>query len=196
MAVTGEDYRQQLSSLLPLGLAWSRNPASTLQKLLGAFGACLATVHARCDDLIREAVAPDSHELLDDYEKQCGLPDECTVQGTLTLAERQNAVAAKLAARGGQSRAYFIGVAAAAGYPDATITEFQPRRYGRSRMGERYGGPGWQFTWQFNLPASQVLHRRSGQPGGEPYQVFGNAAFECTINKLKPAHTRVFFAYG
>lgn len=195
MAVTGEDYRQQLSNLLPLGLAWSRNPDSVLQKLLGAFGACFAAVHGRCDDLMREAVAIDSYELLPDYETQCGLPDECTVQGSLTLVERQYAVAAKLAATGGQSRPYFIAIAAAAGYPNASITEFRPRRFGRARMGERYGGQGWQFVWQFNLPASQALHRRSGQPSGEPYQVFGNAAFECTINTLKPAHTRVFFAY-
>ncbi|GAB7128783.1 YmfQ family protein [Silvimonas sp. JCM 19000] len=196
MAVTSEDYRQQLSSLLPLGVAWSRNPDSVLQQLLAAFGAGFAAVHGRVDDLLREVFPLNSHELLDDYERVCGLPDECTVQGALTLAERQAAVATRLASTGGQSRAYFIGIAAAAGYSNATITEFRARRHGRARMGERYAGTDWQFVWQFNLPVSQVLHRRSGQPMGEPYQVFGNASFECTINKLKPAHTRVFFAYG
>ncbi|TJZ78798.1 YmfQ family protein [Chitiniphilus eburneus] len=196
MAMTAEDYRQQLSALLPLGLAWPREPDSTLQRVLGAFGAGLAGVDSRSNELLRETYPPTSYELLADWERIAGLPDECSLLGSQTVQERRNAVAAKLAATGGQSRNYFINVAARYGHPNATITEYRARRYGHSRLGQRYGGWRWQFVWQLRLPVIPVVPRECGDPFGEPFQTWGDTQLECMINKLKPAHTWVLFSYG
>ncbi|WP_432721301.1 DUF2313 domain-containing protein [Jeongeupia wiesaeckerbachi] len=195
MAMSADDYREQLSALLPQGLAWPRDPDTILQRTLGSFGAGLAKLDTYGDALLDEAWPRSSYGLLADWERVAGLPDECSVLGQ-TLESRRNAVAAKLAARGGQSPAYFIGIAAQYGHVDATITEFRARRYGRARNGQRFGGWGWQYVWQLNLPAQTVEQRNSGDPFGEYYQVWGDSQLECVINKLKPAHTRVFFTYG
>ncbi len=195
MGVSAELYRQQLAGLLPQGMAWPQDPASALQQLLGAFGATLATHDQAARTLVDDVFPAFTTKFINEWERVCGLPDACTVLGSQTLAERRASVVAKLGSSGGQSRAYFIGIAKAMGYPSATITEYQPRRMG-ARMGTPYAGIDWAHVWQLNLPAQKITQRVSGSPFGERYRVWGDAVLECTINQLKPAHTLVKFKYG
>ncbi|WP_410498152.1 YmfQ family protein [Chitinibacter sp. S2-10] len=192
MRLTQSDYLQQLQQLMPPGPAWE---GELIVRELDVLAKSFAAVHARSGDLLREASPYQTTEMLADWERVCALPDSCSVQSSMTMADRRAAVAGKLMAIGGQSAAYFIAIAKAMGYPDATITQYSARRCGR-RMGTPYGGVAWQFVWQMNLPASQVVARRSGSPMGERYRVWGNAQLECVINKLKPAHTLVRFKYA
>ncbi|MBH2032382.1 MAG: DUF2313 domain-containing protein [Pseudomonadales bacterium] len=197
MAITAEDYGQQLSQLLPPGAAWSQDPESNLQLLLRAFGESLARAHLRADDLYRESDPGQANETLERWELALGLPDSCSVQGSQTLQERIAAVQAKIIAQGGQSRPYFISLAAALGYPSATITECCARRFGRARMGEPYGGEAWEDAWQLNLPAALVIPRRHGRSAyGERYRVWGDAELECVMQKRKPAGSILSFRYG
>lgn len=197
MAMTGEEYGRQLSQLLPPGLAWTQEPESTLQRLLRALGESLAGVHQRNDDLFRETDPRQTYELLGRWEAVLGLPDSCSVEGSQTLLERVQSVVAKLITLGGQSRPYFIALAAALGYPDVTITEYWARRHGRARMGEPYGGEDWEEVWQLNLPAQQVISRAYGQAAhGEPYRVWGDTRLECIVSRDKPAGSIVLFSYG
>ncbi|AOY00092.1 YmfQ family protein [Jeongeupia sp. USM3] len=183
-----------IDALFPPGPAW-RSDGSLPQLYCQAWAEEVVRFCNRLSALLGECDPGTANELMPDWERVLGLPDECSV-GAPSLEARRLAAAAKYTMTGGQSRGYFIGIAAQLGYPNATITEFHARRYGRARMGGRYGGWGWQFVWQLNLPASQVLPRKSGAPFGDRYQSWGDAQLECTINKLKPAHTRVFFSYG
>lgn len=194
--MNADDYLQQCRSLLPPGPAWELADASPVSVQLQALATSAAGLDARAADLLREADPRSTYELLADWERVCGLPDECSVVSGLTLADRRAAVLAKLTATGGQSRAYFIGIAKSMGYANATITEYSARRYGRARMGGRYGGNAWNYVWQLNLPAQLFRRRTSGAPFGERYRVGGDAQLECVINKLKPAHTLVQFKYG
>lgn len=197
MGVTADDYGRLLAQLLPPGAAWSQDPDSILQSLLRAFGEALARAHRRADDLYREADGGEAYETLERWEAALGLPDSCSLHGSQTLQERTGAVIARLFGMGGQSRAYFLGLAEALGYPDATITEYQARRHGRARMGEAYGGEDWEDTWQLNLPASLVIQRRHGRSAmGEPYQVWGDSQLECVMHKRKPAGSILLFTYG
>lgn len=195
MGVSAELYRQQLAGLLPQGMAWPQDPGSALQQLLGAFGATLATHDQTARTLVDDLFPAFTANFIDEWERVCGLPDACTVLGSQTLAERRASVVAKLGSSGGQSRAYFIGIAKALGYPDATIKEYRPRRFGM-KFGTEYGGIDWAHCWQMNLPAAKVTKRQFNNPFGERYQVWGDAVLECTINQLKPAHTIVQFRYG
>lgn len=95
------------------------------------------------------------------------------------------------------ARADFLALAEVMGYPNATITEFGARRYGRARMGEPYGGEDWENAWQLNLPTSLVIERRHGRSAmGEPYRVWGDSQFECVMHKRKPAGSSLAFTYG
>lgn len=197
MAMTAEAYGLQLSQLLPPGVAWSQDPESNLQRLLLALGDSLARAHRRNDDLFRETDPRQTYELLDRWEAALGLPDACSLKGSQTVAERAQAVVAKLISAGGQSRAYFIALAAALGYSDVTVTEYQARRHGRARMGEPYGGEDWEEVWQLNLPELQISSRRYDRSAlGEPYRIWGDTRLECIVSRDKPAGSIVLFSYG
>lgn len=178
--MTAEAYGQQLSQLLPPGAAWTQDPESHLQRLLLALGESLARAHQRNDDLFRETDPQQAAELLDRWEAALGLPDTCSVQGSQTVVERVQLVVAKLISAGGQSRPYFTALAIALGYPAVTITEYQARRHGRARMGDRYGGEDWEEAWQLNLPEQQP----------------GDTRLECIVSRDKPAGSIVLFNYG
>lgn len=197
MAMTGEEYGRQLAQLLPPGLAWTQEPESNLQRLLRALGESLASVHQRSDNLFRETDPRQTYELLERWEAILGLPDNCSLEGSQTLRERVQSVVAKLITLGGQSRPYFIALAATLGYPNVTITEYCARRYGRARVGEAFAGEDWEEVWQLNLPEQQAVARQYGQSVyGEAYQVWGDTRLECIVSRDKPAGSIVLFSYG
>lgn len=187
-------YLSQLQTLLPPGAAWSRDPEADLTGLLTALADEFARADQRTTDLRDEADPSTAVEMLPDWERITGLPDGC-VGAMDTIYARQLAVVAKLAAVGGQSRAYFIGLAASMGY-EITITEYSARRHG-DLMGDPYGGEDWNFVWQVNAPATTIKDRLYGRSYmGEPYRTWGYQQLECAIEALKPAHTQVLFSYG
>ncbi|WP_447588628.1 YmfQ family protein [Aquipseudomonas campi] len=195
--MTGDDYGRQLGQLLPPGAAWTQDPDSVLQQLLRALGQAYGRAHRRADDLYRETDVGEAFETLSRWEAALGLPDECSVLGSQTVQERVSAALAKLVSLGGQSRAYFLALADALGYPNATITEYQSRRHGRARMGGLYGSDEWEDAWQLNLPETLVIERRHGRAAmGEQYRVWGDAQLECVMHKHKPAGSFLIFSYG
>ena len=120
MAAKAEDYRRLLAALLPQGLIWPRDAESNLGRLLHSLAEELARIDARGGDLINEADPRTAFELLSQWEKVCGLPDECSALSE-TLAARRGAVLAKLTALGGQTPDYFIELAATLGYSDRDL---------------------------------------------------------------------------
>lgn len=195
-ARTAAHYRDQLKALLPPGHAWTRDPGTTFEKLLDGMAQEWARLDARGDQLIREAIPSTTSELLPDWERVAGLPDDCGGQQSETLQGRRADLIAKLTSTGGQSPAYFIAVAAALGYT-ITITEFRPFRAGYSSAGDQLTNNEWAHTWQVNAPETTISNFRAGQSqAGEPLRTWGNERLECTMNDLKPAHTHVLFAYS
>lgn len=196
MAYRADQYREQLKALLPPGRAFPRERGSTLDALLDALAIELARIDARGDQLMIEAIPFTTTELLPDWERVAGLPDSCSGLLADTLQQRRADLVAKLAARGGQSRAYFIAVALALGFV-ITIEEFFPFRVGLSEVGAPLNGGDWSFTWRINAPETTITLFRTGPSNvGEPLADWGNDTLECRMNKLKPAHTILLFAYG
>ena len=199
MSVVGLDeaeFLAGLQALLPRGAAWPRDPDARLTGLLSGLAATQARQHARTGDLSeRESDPALALETLPDWERSYGLPDPCTPLGA-TIQQRSAALLARIAARGGQSIAYFVEVAAALGYT-ITVEEFRPFRFGQGRFGTPICGPDWAFAWRVRAPETTVTPFRFGQSAfGEPLRVWGNERLECTLTRLKPAHTVIIFAYG
>jgi len=119
------DYRQQLMALLPPSDVLDISDGSQLHSLLDAMAAELARVDGRVDDVLRETDPRSASELLSDWETELGLPSACAPLAT-SLGERRDAAHTKLTERGGQSRQYFIDLAAKLGFA-VTITEFKRR---------------------------------------------------------------------
>ncbi len=195
MAMTAEDYRDQLLALQPPGAALPVDPDSTWGRLLQALADELARIDGRADDLVDEADPRTTYELLPDWERVAGLPDACTPDGH-TVDARRDALTGRIAGIGGQSAAYFIWLAADLGY-SVTITEFRTADAGAAVAGDAINGEPWRFAWQVNAPQTTVTDAVAGSSGaGEPLRAWGNELLECVLRARRPAHTTVLFSYG
>jgi len=196
MSYSGDEYRNQLQQLLPPGYAIPATEGTDAYLLLDGIAQELARLDGRAETLISEANPATTNEMLPDWERVAGLPDECSSGEDSTVEERRRALLAKLTATGGQSAAYFIEVAKALGY-DVTIEEFHPFRVGMSQVGDPLTNGPWQFTWRVNAPADTVSTFKVGlSVVGDPLATWGNDMLECFLNKIKPAHTILLFGYG
>lgn len=191
-------FLQSAQALLPRGAVWPREPEAVQTRFWAALAQRLAAFHARVRTLSEAESDPaQATEALPDWERAFGLPDACTPAVTDMIA-RRSALLARIAARGGQSRQYFIGVAATLGYA-VTITEFRPFRVGVSAVGDPLYGDDWIFTWRVNVPdANPVISEFSVgiSAVGDPLRSWGSTTLECVLNRLKPARTSVIFSYG
>ncbi len=181
--------------LLPTGPIWPRDPASTqAQTILPLVKGYTRNADAALA-LLTDAFPLAPVQLLPEWQRTLGLPDPCAGPSpTLQVAQQQ--VNACFVASGGQSQAYFIGVAAALGYT-ITITQFAPFRAGRSRAGDPANGQDWAFTWQINAPPIVIEYFRAGDAtAGEPLATWGNAVLQCEMQRLSPAHTILMFNYS
>lgn len=193
--MTTTDYLSQCLALLPRGLAFAKEQGSVLSGLLAAWSALFARVDLRTADLVNEADPRTASELLLDWERIAGLPDAC-VTIVQSLEQRRAALLSKLTMVGNQSRAYFIGLAAALGYPDASIDEF----FMMTCTDDCNGALNSQadlFTWRLNLPNATggLFVMDCDSDCNSALQSWGDEAIECRINRFKPAHTSVIFAY-
>lgn len=183
----------QLRLLLP-PVAYD-GAAPLLTALLTAEGTALDSAQNNGDHLY-EQVWPDSGAALAEWERVLGLPDPCVVSEELTVRQRIAAVMAKLRGLGGQSRAFFIQLAASLGYT-ITITEFRPARAGIAVAGDAIHGDDWTSCWMINAPAVNVFVAEAGSAAaGEALAVWGNKSLECRLSAMQPAHTTLIFGYG
>lgn len=199
-----EDFAESFAGLLPRGAAWPRDPESVLMRLvLGLSENWATTVQGRARDLLYVESTPDTTtEMLEDWERALGLPEECYDEVPQTVEARRAIVIEKLTTIGAQSREYFIGIAQRLGHPDARISEFSPFRCGVSRCGStqwRVGPPDERYVWRMYVGPSAKSWFQAGKSrcGQDPQmRIRRSAAVECIINKLKPEHTRVIFLYS
>jgi len=194
--MTSADYLAQLQALLPPGDAWTREPDAKLTRLLSALADGLARVDSRALYLLEEADWRTTDELLADWERVAGLPDACLDDQFQTVAERRRWLVSRMTARGGQSRAYFIGLAASLGYI-ITIEECQPFICGLSVCGDPLGGADQWSTWIVHLPTIPIQPFEAGASCcGEPLGNWTSGMLECLFQRIKPAHTTCLFSYG
>ena len=195
MSYSADNYLSQLKALLPLGDLWDsfRQSGTLFSAFLDAFAQTFARIDARAEDLLDESDPRTTYELLPEWETEAGLPDTCTTQAD-TIQERRDALVSKLTSIGDQSRPYFISIAAELGY-EITITEFRPFVAG-SDAGDVISNGDWIYTWQVNAAEETIRPFVAGSGTGELLRDWGNEILECVINKYKPAHTLVQFAYG
>lgn len=190
------DYVSMLRALLPPGPAWSNEFAPQVHRVLAGLAAEFRRIDARARALLDEMDAATVSELVPDWERVCGLPDECLglVQ---SVDERQREVRRRLLGAGGQRIAFFESIARENGYPDARVEEHRAPRFGRSRFGvARFGSWAQQFIWTMHMGRGRAGSRRWGiAVWGERFGRNHNIGIECYIRRHAPAHTLVIFEY-
>jgi uncharacterized protein YmfQ (DUF2313 family) len=166
---------------------------SNVSRVLLASADEFARIDARADDLIREIHAPSTLELLPDFERVYGLPDPCLGEEQST-PQRIASLVQRIVSIDGQTPEYYIGIAATLGFT-ITIIEF-PSFDVEDDVDSPIYDTAWDFAWQVNAPLNTVGELTVEATVADPLAWFGNAQLECVIEKLKPAHTEVIFAYA
>lgn len=194
MALTPRDFYSQLRALLPFGPAWEFADESQDGQQLQGLAVEPSRIMQRLNQLVDEADPRTTYELLPDLERVFGLPTDCMQGVDQTLEQRRAALHAQMISTGGQSKAYFVGIAAAAGY-SITITEYRPSDVGMS-VDDEILGDDWAYTWQVNAPLSTISEFTFDSGVDEAISSWGNEQLECLIKRFKPAHTIVLFSYS
>jgi uncharacterized protein YmfQ (DUF2313 family) len=171
-------YALQFLQLLPPGVAWSREVTSTIGQVFLGLAAEAARLDARMAALVEEADPRTTLELLPDWERVTGLPDPCAGDDQ-TLAGRRRRVVTQLTQVGGQSPDYYVAVAADLGYA-ITITEGETN----------------PWSWRVHAPSTTIEEMTCNSFCDESIRSWGNDVLECALNRIKPAHTTVEFAYA
>jgi uncharacterized protein YmfQ (DUF2313 family) len=198
---------------MPKGQAWPTVGTSVLRRLCDALAWFWGYVDGRAADLLeRESDPQQTVELLPEWERAWGLPEECFPEAQ-TFGERRRLLVTKMTWQGGQSRQYFIDLMAWLGFR-VIIKEWSPFMAGISRCGDTrplvagpygddwhrwyIGAPENRFVWVAQVGFTSLVWFRSGagQAGVDHHLEFRNPlAVECLLMRWKPAHTWLRFDY-
>jgi uncharacterized protein YmfQ (DUF2313 family) len=196
-------YAEQLQQLLPPGPAWPRSTDSVLGRLLRAIAEELARIDGRAFALVEEADPRTALELLPDWERVAGLPDECVpIPGG--VRERQIAAARKITGIGGQSIAFFEELGAQLGI-EIDIQEFAPFVAG-SYAGDEVRDDSWRHVFRIRVlppsessggsPTLRFAYFSAGQSNaGDLLSSVNAEELECVVRRAAPAHAVTLFAY-
>jgi len=125
--------------------------------------------------MLEEMFPQSTDNMITDWERICAI----TPAPGVDLATRQGQVIQALRSTGGLSRSYFISLAAALGHV-VEIEELIPTMADWACVGDELVGDDIVYQWGVNF-ATQI------EP--VPY-------LEALFNRLKPAHTAVYFRYA
>lgn len=190
-----DDYLKALQALIPSGRAWTRDKNAVQTAVLRALARSFQRSDNDAQALLSGAFPKTATIMLTDWENTLGLPDDCSIGEVDAIAKRQAAIVSKLISTGGQSKAYFIGIAKALGY-NITIKEYRQARAGLSVCGDRLNGDEWPFVWLVEAEDTTISYARAGLSYcGDPLRSWGNRQLECRINALAPSYTLVKFCY-
>lgn len=191
------DYKEMIWGLFPQGKAWTREKNNILENFITAIAAECVRIDGKVTALHGEADPRTTHELLDNWEKDFGLPDECTPLSS-TIQGRRAAVLSVRNQERSLRKQVFLNTAAALG-EDIDINEWHPFICGISECGsiDMLGNEDVRFACTITIYGYLVRWFEVG------VSVCGNAlgswtdAAEliCRINKRKPAHIKIFFDY-
>lgn len=184
----GSDYAKALMALLPRGVAWNRDSNSTLSKLVNGLAEIYGYVDDRAADLLEVETDPRlTTEMLEDWERNWGLPDICFTADQ-TEAERRSTLVAKMTLEGAQSRAFYEQIAISLGEMNIDIREYAPYMCGVSRVGDTRGiDDSVDFRWRLGRKETRFYWRVSID------NVLSGA--ECILNRLRPSHTQLVVRY-
>ncbi len=197
MALNTQAWLASLQAMLPPGNALPRETGARLTRLLEAVAALFSQAQQRAESLQAQSADPlVATDMLPDWERLLGLPDDCMADLDLSLQERQRIAGQRLVEQGGQSRAYFIDLAERLGEPGVTITEFDLFTCNSDCNDALYTDPD-RYYWRVNFPhpADNSRFMTCNDHCNSPLQQYQPSLAECPINERKPAHTHVIFSY-
>ncbi len=190
------DVMAELLGLLPTGWAIAQSTDAIMALFLLPLAAEIARFEAQAVAQLIEVDPGQAQYLLADYERVLG-PDPYGRVAT-TQGQRQAIASQRWTARGGQSIAYFVGLAALLGVT-ITISERAVTQCGRAFAGNATCQPTPnQFLWDVFLPTSELINSFCGasQTGTASCGFYTPNPIVPVIVRDAPAHTTPVFHYA
>jgi len=214
MAATASKLKQYvrlLTKFLPRGRLWQPEAQPTFKKFLQSSAQEPCRIDDRIKQLLLEVDPRTTDEALDQWETHVGLPDECT-PSVQSPNERRTQVVQKFTNLGGLSKTFYEFIAAQLGFPTTIVTNHLPFLAGSkagdpltnffnrhfvagSTAGTLLSEVGWRYYFNVEMPVAAADHFVAGSVAGTPLVTFSNDLIECTMQKLKPAHSGVTFTF-
>jgi uncharacterized protein YmfQ (DUF2313 family) len=209
LGISWDDSHNGAMALLPTGPVWPRHPDSTASRTVRGMVGVHWRAWRRVSDLLRESDPRATYETLRMWEIDCGLPDPCVANPPTSIEGRRAAVLTRRQEGGTTTPMDFINLAATLGY-QIRIDEFRPFRVW-SRCDDFLNtdtaatgvGPdenraiGWPHCWRVNvLNGAAVFHMTCRSPCTAFLREWVRGDLECLFERIKPAHTRIIWAYA
>lgn len=200
-----DENKLLLASHLPIGRVWQKgfSPDSNVGKFLHGLAAEFYRFQVLCSDIVKEMDINTANDLLIEWERSVGIPDNCFLrQGYKTIEERRFEVEQKFSKFGGvQTADDFVRVAAAFGI---TVEVY----YGA--IGGGLGFP-WTFPTIFTslyadyteashtiivlITGTYTTSDTFALPFPIPFSTGPVSFLQCIFRKLAPANVEVVVIY-
>ena len=187
-------YLHQLQALLPRGRAWPRGLRALLTALIDAVAQGKARLDLRAAALLLESRPSTATALLPEWERNLGLPDECSSLAP-TIAGRRAAVLHKYAGQPDLSAASFRAIARSFGV-DIEIRELDEPAAALATGLDTTGGR-WRFVWWITIPSTADIRRFTAlsRANERLTTIARDTELECRLQKAAPAHTLLIIGY-
>jgi len=194
MSRAASTIQQSIRAKWPKGYAVPKT-GGVLDVLYGGFAYALGSGESQTEKLYVEIHPREAEALLSDFERVLG-PDPCgRDQGEQTLDRRQRRAHQRWTATGGQSIPYFVEIARNLG-AQIEVQEFWPSFAGGMVAGDSLTPEGEQFVWLVKMKLINPDWFITGRnEAWDSLFTFENSDIECVLQRLKPAHTTLIFAY-
>lgn len=178
---TAADWKRILYGLLPEGVVWTQEEARRLTRLIAGISDEFVRVHTRAGtDMMDEADPQTTTEMLEDWERVCGLPEFGHVP--TAVADRREVLLGKLAAQGGCSLDYFQDLAESYGATGVTTSD------------------GWRIlVWTVEMQAGDLLRACCTSSCDAALVEFLTPVADRiarAFTHYKPSHTAIFWDGG
>lgn len=183
-----------LRELLPGGPAWSD---ACTRRILEGWAEEFKRLDARIGALLDEADPRTADELLAEWERLLGLPDDCMAGVDLSIDDRRRLAFQKLRAQGGQSASYFTALAETLGVSGVTIDDQFVQPTVADDCNDALYSQADEFVWRVNVPLA-IQNERAGNCNddcNDAVNLYTPNLIECPIRDRKPAHSVVLFSY-
>ena len=193
--VDRDAYRDQLHALLPAGRAWPEEADTTLDALVRAMASQVSEVDRSAANLLTEIRPNTTFDLLPDWERVLGLPDDCSDLGS-DVTTRRASVLALLVTQPTLHPDDYVEIGERYGVT-ITVDDLNQTRADAVPSLDTTNGK-WRFVWFIDIPASADNRTfRVNSRVNERLTTFSrNTELECRLLKAAPAHTQLQIGYS
>lgn len=195
MGLIADDYQEEMRHYLPPGKALDYEEGSVSDNFWMALSKEPARMGAAADAFLDETDPRTCVAMLPDFERNYGLPDDCS-PSQQSVPQRRAALIARVTENFTLTEENIVALAATLGF-DVTVTTYKQPRCGKAICAAPCISLQQESTWTVNAPADPITYAICGIARcGDRTSSFGFTQLECVMNEVNSAFLFVSFNFG